>query len=127
VEASVTDVAGNTVTSSDIIVKDTLASITAKFDDADNILNTEEVQSVRLQGVVQNVENGQPITVTVSDSNNQSITLQTVVVAGAWSIDDVDLSAFADGNITVEAVTVDIAGNETTGTDSTGKIDTVPP
>uniref|UniRef100_UPI00148DC071 T1SS-143 repeat domain-containing protein n=1 Tax=Vibrio cyclitrophicus TaxID=47951 RepID=UPI00148DC071 len=127
VEASVTDVAGNTVTSSDIIVKDTLASITAKFDDADNILNTEEVQSVRLQGVVQNVENGQPITVTVSDSNNQSITLQTVVVAGAWSIDDVDLSAFADGNITVEAVTVDIAGNETTGTDSTGQIDTVPP
>ncbi|MFI3275055.1 Ig-like domain-containing protein [Vibrio sp.] len=127
VEASVTDVAGNTVTSSDTIVKDTLASITAEFDDADNILNTEEVQSVRLQGVVQNVEEGQPITVTVTDSNNQSITLQTVVVAGAWSIDDVDLSAFADGNITVEAVTVDIAGNETTGTDSTGQIDTVPP
>ncbi|TVU65845.1 RTX toxin [Vibrio atlanticus] len=127
VEASVTDVAGNTVTFSDTIVKDTLASITAEFDDADNILNTEEVQSVRLQGVVQNVENGQPITVTVTDSNNQSITLQTVVIAGAWSIDDVDLSAFADGNITVEAVTVDIAGNETTGTDSTGQINTVPP
>nr|WP_241904401.1 Ig-like domain-containing protein [Vibrio cyclitrophicus] len=127
VEASVTDVAGNTVTSSDTIVKDTLASITAEFDDADNILNTEEVQSVRLQGVVQNVENGQPITVTVTDSNNQSITLQTVVIAGAWSIDDVDLSAFADGNITVEVVTVDIAGNETTGTDSTGQINTVPP
>ncbi|MGR4998890.1 Ig-like domain-containing protein [Vibrio celticus] len=127
VEASVTDVAGNTVTSSDTIVKDTLASITAEFDDADNILNTEEVQSVRLQGVVLNVEDGQPITVTVTDSNNQSITLQTMVVAGAWSIDDVDLSAFADGNITVEAVTVDIAGNETTGTDSTGQIDTAPP
>ncbi|QLE95706.1 RTX toxin [Vibrio sp. Scap24] len=127
VEASVTDVAGNTVTSSDTIVKDTLASITAEFDDADNILNTEEVQSVRLQGVVQNVEDGQPITVTVTDSNNQSITLQTMVVAGAWIIDDVDLSAFADGNITVEAVTVDIAGNETTGTDSTGQIDTAPP
>ncbi|MFA0510896.1 MULTISPECIES: Ig-like domain-containing protein [unclassified Vibrio] len=127
VEASVTDVAGNTVTSSDTIVKDTLASITAEFDDADNILNTEEVKSVRLQGVVQNVEDGQTVDVTVTDSHNQSITLQTVVVAGAWSIDDVDLSAFADGNITVEAVTVDIAGNETTGTDSTGKIDTVPP
>ncbi|MCB5360345.1 T1SS-143 repeat domain-containing protein [Vibrio lentus] len=127
VEASVTDVAGNTVTSSDTIVKDTLASITAEFDDADNILNTEEVKSVRLQGVVQNVEDGQTVDVTVTDSNNQSITLQTVVVAGAWSIDDVDLSAFADGNITVEAVTVDIAGNETTGTDSTGQINTVPP
>ncbi|MEZ9314709.1 Ig-like domain-containing protein [Vibrio lentus] len=127
VEASVTDVAGNTVTSSDTIVKDTLASITAEFDDADNILNTEEVKSVRLQGVVQNVEDGQTVDVTVTDSNNQSITLQTVVVAGAWSIDDVDLSAFADGNITVEAVTVDIAGNETTGTDSTGQIDTAPP
>ncbi|MEZ9051379.1 Ig-like domain-containing protein [Vibrio sp. 10N.247.311.64] len=127
VEASVTDVAGNTVTSSDTIVKDTLASITAEFDDADNILNTEEVQSVRLQGVVQNVENGQPITVTVTDSNNQSITLQTAVIAGAWSIDDVDLSAFADGSITVEAVTVDIAGNEAKGTDNTAQINTVPP
>ncbi|MFA0147054.1 Ig-like domain-containing protein [Vibrio lentus] len=127
VEASVTDVAGNTVTSSDTIVKDTLASITAEFDDADNILNTEEVKSVRLQGVVQNVEDGQSVDVTVTDSNNQSITLQTVVVAGAWSIDDVDLSAFVDGNITIEAVTVDIAGNETTGTDSTGQINTVPP
>ncbi|MEZ9671680.1 Ig-like domain-containing protein [Vibrio lentus] len=127
VEASVTDVAGNTVTSSDTIVKDTLASITAEFDDADNILNTEEVKSVRLQGVVQNVEDGQTVDVTVTDSNNQSITLQTVVVAGAWSIDDVDLSAFVDGNITIEAVTVDIAGNETTGTDSTGQINTVPP
>ncbi|WP_106407400.1 Ig-like domain-containing protein [Vibrio lentus] len=127
VEASVTDVAGNTVISSDTIVKDTLASITAEFDDADNILNTEEVKSVRLQGVVQNVEDGQTVDVTVTDSNNQSITLQTVVVAGAWSIDDVDLSAFVDGNITIEAVTVDIAGNETTGTDSTGQINTVPP
>ncbi|MEZ9244162.1 Ig-like domain-containing protein [Vibrio lentus] len=127
VEASVTDVAGNTVTSSDTIVKDTLASITAEFDDADNILNTEEVKSVRLQGVVQNVEDGQTVDVTVTDSNNQSITLQTVVVAGAWSIDDVDLSAFVGGNITIEAVTVDIAGNETTGTDSTGQINTVPP
>ncbi|MEZ8640814.1 Ig-like domain-containing protein [Vibrio sp. NC2] len=127
VEASVTDVAGNKVTSSDTIVKDTLASITAEFDDADNILNTEEVKSVRLQGVVQNVEDGQTVDVTVTDSNNQSITLQTVVVAGAWSIDDVDLSAFADGNITVEAVTVDIAGNEASGTDSTAQINTVPP
>ncbi|MDH5926348.1 Ig-like domain-containing protein [Vibrio lentus] len=127
VEASVTDVAGNTVTSSDTIVKDTLASITAEFDDTDNILNTEEVKSVRLQGVVQNVEDGQTVDVTVTDSNNQSITLQTVVVAGAWSIDDVDLSAFVDGNITIEAVTVDIAGNETTGTDNTGQINTVPP
>nr|WP_133151835.1 Ig-like domain-containing protein [Vibrio splendidus] len=127
VEASVTDVAGNTVTSSDTIVKDTLASITAEFDDADNILNTEEVKSVRLQGVVQNVEDGQTVDVTVTDSNNQSITLQTVVVAGAWSIDDVDLSAFADGNITVEAVTVDIAGNEASGTDSTAQINTVSP
>nr|PMI92295.1 RTX toxin [Vibrio lentus] len=127
VEASVTDVAGNTVTSSDTIVKDTLASITAEFDDTDNIVNTEEVKSVRLQGVVQNVEDGQTVDVTVTDSNNQSITLQTVVVAGAWSIDDVDLSAFVDGNITIEAVTVDIAGNETTGTDSTGQINTVPP
>ncbi|WP_408063557.1 RTX toxin [Vibrio pelagius] len=126
VEASVTDIAGNTATSSDTIIKDTLANITVQVDDADNVLNSEEVTSADLSGVLQNVEDGRLVDVTITDRNNVVITLQTTIVLGKWIVEDVDLSSLADGPLLIRAETVDIAGNPASAT-NTVEIDTVPP
>ncbi len=37
--------------------------------------------------------------------------LTAAVVNGAWSVEGVDLTSFADGSITIEADTIDMASN----------------
>ncbi|UXA00540.1 RTX toxin [Vibrio splendidus] len=130
VVASTIDIAGNPTTATDTIVKDTLASITAAVDDGgDGVLNSFEIQSARFFGTVQNVEDGQTVNIRISDSTTNVIVLTATVVNGAWSVEGVDLTSFADGSITIEADTVDVAGNPTTAVNSSGveTIDTVSP
>ncbi|WP_061016508.1 RTX toxin [Vibrio splendidus] len=130
VVANTIDIAGNPTTATDIIVKDTLASITASVDDGgDGVLNSFEIQSAKFYGTVQNVEDGQTVNIRISDSTTNVIVLTATVVNGAWSVEGVDLTSFADGSITIEADTIDIAGNPATAVNSTGVIviDTVSP
>ncbi|UPR59729.1 RTX toxin [Vibrio sp. ED004] len=128
--ANTIDVAGNPTTATDTIIKDTLASITASVDDGgDGVLNSFEVQSAKFFGTVQNVENGQTVNIRISDSTTNVLVLTATIVNGAWSVEGVDLTSFADGSITVEADTIDIAGNPATAVNSAGVIviDTVSP
>ncbi|MCK8083935.1 RTX toxin [Vibrio sp. 1CM8B] len=130
VVANTIDIAGNPTTATDTIVKDTLASITASVDDGgDGVLNSFEIQSAKFFGIVQNVEDGQTVNIRISDSTTNVIVLTATVVNGAWSVEGVDLTSFADGSITIEADTIDIAGNPATAVNSTGVIviDTVSP
>lgn len=130
VVASTIDIAGNPTTAADTIVKDTLASITANVDDGgDGVLNSFEIQSAKFFGTVQNVEDGQTVNIRISDSTTNVIVLTATVVNGAWSVEDVDLTSFSDGSITIEADTIDIAGNPATAVNSAGVIviDTVSP
>ncbi|MEL0607741.1 RTX toxin [Vibrio echinoideorum] len=130
VVANIIDIAGNPTTATDTIVKDTLASITASVDDGgDGVLNSLEIQSAKFFGTVQNVEDGQTVNIRISDSTTNVIVLTATVVNGAWSVEGVDLTSFADGSITIEADTVDVAGNPTTAVNSSGveTIDTVSP
>ncbi|MCA2019200.1 Ig-like domain-containing protein, partial [Vibrio tritonius] len=69
---------------------------------------------VTLSGSVSNVEDGQTVELVVTDSNNQSVTVQATVQNGAYSV-DADLSNLADGTISVEATVSDSAGNSATG------------
>ncbi|MCA2019236.1 Ig-like domain-containing protein, partial [Vibrio tritonius] len=68
-----------------------------------------------LSGSVSNVENGQTVSLVVTDSTNQSVTVQATVQNGAFSV-DADLSNLADGTISVEATVSDAAGNTATDT-----------
>lgn len=130
VVASTIDLAGNPTSATDTIVKDTLASITAEVDDGgDNVLNSFEIQSARFFGTVANVEDGQAVTVTLTDSANNKLIVSTTVVNGEWSVDNIDLTGFVDGNINVQSETIDVAGNPAIAVNSSGQvsIDTVPP
>ncbi|MEZ9157687.1 RTX toxin [Vibrio lentus] len=130
VVTSTVDIAGNPTTATDTIVKDTLASITASVDDGgDGVLNSFEIQSAKFFGSVQNVEDGQTVNIRISDSSTNVIALTATVVNGAWSVEGVDLTSFADGSITIEADTIDVAGNPASAVNSAGVIiiDTVSP
>ncbi|MCF7493979.1 RTX toxin [Vibrio sp. L5-1] len=130
VVASTVDIAGNPTTATDTIVKDTLANITASVDDGgDGVLNSFEIQSAKFFGTVQNVEDGQTVNIRISDSTTNIIVLTATVVNGAWSVEGVDLTSFADGGIQIEAETVDVAGNPALAINTAGQIviDTVSP
>ncbi|NOJ08654.1 T1SS-143 repeat domain-containing protein [Vibrio splendidus] len=130
VVASTVDIAGNPTTATDTIVKDTLANITASVDDGgDGVLNSFEIQAAKFFGTVQNVEDGQTVNIRISDSTTNIIVLTATVVNGAWSVEGVDLTSFADGGIQIEAETVDVAGNPALAINTAGQIviDTVSP
>nr|WP_318520473.1 RTX toxin [Photobacterium leiognathi] len=113
VTTTATDIAGNTTSATDTITKDTLAEITANFDaNSDSFLNKSEIDAkTTLFGDVDFVEDNQPVKIKVTDNNGKTITLTTSVINGTWQIDDVDLSALAEGELTVTAEVIDIAGN----------------
>ncbi|WP_305425399.1 T1SS-143 repeat domain-containing protein [Photobacterium leiognathi] len=113
VTTTATDIAGNTTSATNTIIKDTLAEITANFEaNGDSFLNKAEIDAkTTLFGDVDFVEDNQPVTIKVTDNNGKTIPLTTSVINGAWQIDDVDLSALADGELTVTAEVIDIAGN----------------
>ncbi|MDF4951676.1 RTX toxin, partial [Vibrio parahaemolyticus] len=77
-------------------------------------LNQYEIATTRLEGTIENIEDGQRIQVTVTDSLGAVINLETVVTGGSWSLDDVDLSGLSEGTLTVVAESIDIAGNPAT-------------
>ncbi|KJG34632.1 RTX toxin [Photobacterium angustum] len=120
VTTTATDIAGNKTSATNTIIKDTLAEITANFEaNGDSFLNKAEIDAkTTLFGDVDFVEENQPVIVKVTDSNGKTITLTTTVISGAWQIDDVDLSALAEGKLTVTAEVIDVAGNPASTTNT---------
>ncbi|WP_338590257.1 adhesin [Shewanella khirikhana] len=116
--ASATDVAGNQASASVVHEKDTNARIFVWVADNDHVINAAEQSSVTVRGVVLNVENGQPITVTLSDGMGKSLTVTTVVTGNLWTIPNLDLTGFADGTLYVTADVSDVAGNPAHGENS---------
>ncbi|PSW66042.1 RTX toxin [Photobacterium leiognathi subsp. mandapamensis] len=117
--AEIVDIAGNPASATNTIIKDTLADISANFDGkGDEYLNRFEIPVTDLFGHVENVEDRQPVTITITDSNGVEKTYTTTVINGAWTIDDADLTALAEGELTVIADTIDIAGNPISASDT---------
>ena len=115
--AITSDFEGNIGTSTNTVVKDTLASVTIEFVDNDEVINSAEQQAVMVRGTVSNIENGQTITVTFSDGLGSERSFTTVVVAGAWQLSGVDLTGFGDGSVTATVSVEDLAGNQASATD----------
>lgn len=114
--AGVTDVAGNTASNSNIATKDTLAAIAVTFD-GDQLYSASEIGAVTLSGTVTNVENGQTVTVVVTDGvHSQSVT--AVVAGGAWQTTALNLTGYNEGTLTATASVMDVAGNTATNTDT---------
>ena len=96
----------------------------------DNVTNSSEVSAAAIVGTTANVEDGQTVTITVTDSAtpSESVTTTTTVSGNSFST-TIDLSALTDGEITATANVSDAAGNGATTSSSNEsiKIDTTPP
>ncbi|PKG65406.1 Ig-like domain-containing protein, partial [Pseudoalteromonas arctica] len=118
IEASVSDSAGNTTTLSEGATLDTNApsiNIDALMDTNDTTPNVSGTSSAA---------NGTIITVSFTDSNDITNTVQTTVTDGIWSVEaPVDL---AEGSYEVEASVTDGSGNTSTATEN-GVVDTTIP
>ncbi|MGR5543329.1 hypothetical protein ACPV5V_32730, partial [Vibrio campbellii] len=79
------DVAGNPAVNQTEIIKDTQAFISVDIDDGgDDVLNISERNDVRVFGAVSNIEDGQAVEVTLTDSEGSTLTFNTTVVDGQW-------------------------------------------
>ncbi|MEZ9161669.1 adhesin [Shewanella sp. 10N.286.55.A9] len=116
--AEVNDIAGNLASNSTQILVDTSAEISVEIIDNDGVINTTELSQVIIQGRVSNIEDGQLVTVTLTDDFNNSLTLTTTIINGVWSLAPQDLSAFDDGSLLVTAIAYDNAGNQAQGSTS---------
>ncbi|MCL1047788.1 Ig-like domain-containing protein, partial [Shewanella electrodiphila] len=110
-KALVVDIYGNPGFTSHTFSKDTLADITVEIIDNDGVLNAQEMTQVVFQGTVTNVEDGQTVTLTLTDNQGNSLTLNAIVTGGLWTLAPQDLSTFDDGSLLVTAEVTDIAGN----------------
>ncbi len=79
----------------------------------DNIINADEVTGVIIRGTVEDVEVGQPVTVTLLDQDGNRLTVTTVVLPGrVWEANFGDLTGkLVDGPLIIQADTQDAAGN----------------
>ncbi|WP_228768575.1 Ig-like domain-containing protein, partial [Shewanella sp. TC10] len=122
VTAEVSDIAGNPASAITQMPVDILADITIDVDTgSDTVINRFEMLRLNFSGQINDVEDGQTITITLTDSLNNQLTFNTTVVAGTWQIDDADVSSLVDGDINFTANTVDIAGNPASATTTVSK------
>ncbi|UWH26314.1 retention module-containing protein [Aeromonas veronii] len=88
---------------------------------SDNIINADEAAGVIIRGVVDDVEVGQPVTVTLIDQAGNSLTVTTVVLPGlVWEANFGDVTGkLVDGPLQIVANTQDQAGNNASDTGQT--------
>lgn len=88
---------------------------------SDNIINADEAAGVIIRGVVDDVEVGQPVTVTLIDQAGNSLTVTTVVLPGlVWEANFGDVTGkLVDGSLQIVANTQDQAGNNASDTGQT--------
>jgi len=122
--ASTVDQAGNPASITDTVEMDTLATVTAVFidpqqpDGVAGYLNQVEGDSASVSGTVTGVEDGQTVTVVISDGNGGSLTFDALVSGGIWQVDNQDLSTLQPGQLTLDAIVQDQAGNRATASDT---------
>jgi hypothetical protein len=93
-------------------------------------IDVTEADKVTLSGNIDPATESDPtqveVTYTITDSNGKTITATVTPAAdGSFSVDDLDLTSLADGELTIEVVLTDPVGNYTTYT-QTANIDSRP-
>ncbi|WP_421296702.1 type I secretion C-terminal target domain-containing protein, partial [Aeromonas sp. 604534] len=111
----VTDQAGNPASDKEEAILDSDNADLPSIDLAaigDGNLSVDEAKAVELKGTTSNVEDGQKVTLTVTDVNGKSVTFEATVSGGKFSTTvDLGASGLADGKFTVKADVTDQAGN----------------
>ncbi|MEW6993909.1 hypothetical protein AADZ84_06575, partial [Colwelliaceae bacterium MEBiC 14330] len=124
VVANTSDNSGNPATASTSFEKDTFAEITIQVDTGnDDVINLEEAPNVNIAGSVSGVEDGQTVTIVVTDQNDTSLEFTTLVVNNNWQISNANLSTLNDGQLTYTASVTDRNCNTAT-TSTTNNKDT---
>ncbi|MEC5398063.1 T1SS-143 repeat domain-containing protein [Uliginosibacterium sp. H1] len=113
VVATVTDFYGNSIAASDDTVVDTLAIINDDLVlNGGTLLNAVEVLDVDLRDSTAEIGAGRTIELVFRDGMGNTLAVSTTLAAdGSYEIDDIDLSALADGSIQIFAVSTDVPGN----------------
>ena len=110
------DVPGNLATLVTNIDKDTIAAIDIVFD-GEQPYQIRDLLALTLSGTVDNIEPGQQITVTVTDSVETVSVVTTVLADGTWQTPALNLLTFNNGPLEATATTSDLAGNPATDSD----------
>ncbi|WP_197275891.1 hypothetical protein, partial [Vibrio coralliirubri] len=85
----------------------------------DGNISVDEADEVTLSGTTTNVENGQTVTLTVTDSQGNTAQFTATVTDGAFSTTaDLTGKGLVDGAITVKADVTDTAGNAATDSEN---------
>ncbi|MEJ2911045.1 hypothetical protein, partial [Pseudoalteromonas sp. C12FD-1] len=86
---------------------------------ADGVINGNgESAAILVRGTVTDVEDGQTITVTISDGVNPPVEVEAIVQNGEYVTAPIDASALNDGTLTATASVSDVAGNPVSAQDS---------
>ncbi|MDC9527853.1 hypothetical protein PSH54_20480, partial [Pseudoalteromonas sp. Angola-30] len=126
--ATVSDIAGNIASDTDIATHDKTAvtSIEVATGD-DTVINTAEQENVVVSGVIEEADTSQTATVVFTDVNGDKVTVENVAINadGEWQIAATDISTLADGEITASVSALDVEGNLATNETSFTKDTTV--
>ncbi|MDE4175210.1 Calx-beta domain-containing protein [Phaeobacter sp. PT47_59] len=76
----------------------------------DDVVNGTEAGNLTLSGTSSLIEDGQSVTLTVTDSTSGSVSGTTSVSSNAWST-SIDVTGLADGALSVSATVTDQAGS----------------
>ena len=130
IHADVTDLAGNPAPeASKTVVLDNLAP-TIAIDATlagDNRVNAAEDNTFVVSGTTVGVENGQTVTVTLSDGSHPPVVTTATVSGGVWTATAADISGLTNGNITIHADVTDLAGNPAPEASKTVVLDNLAP
>jgi hypothetical protein len=108
-----TDTVGNSTVDATTLelTIDTIVNIDISIPiEGDNVINETEDQVVIISGTTIDVEDGQIVTITISDGT-MTISTTATVSAGSWSTTITDVSGLTNGPISVNADVADVAGN----------------
>ena len=130
-----TDSAGNSESTTQEITVDTSTTNSVNItdgnmSDADNVINAVEDNTISLSGSVEENSIINSLVITDSAGNSINIDIEDVVydaTSGLYSIVDVDVSSLGDGELTTSITSTDVAGNESTSTDTITKDATATP
>ncbi|MEE2635201.1 hypothetical protein DD556_17600 [Phaeobacter sp. JL2872] len=124
-----TDTVGNAATAvTDSATKDTTAP-GIDFDSplaGDDLVGATEAAATTISGTTADLADGQTVTVVVTDSSSDTVTGTATTSGNAWSL-EMDLSALADGALSLTADVDDTAGNPATQATASLTKDSVAP
>ncbi len=91
------------------------------LDGGDGYENRFETPAVTITGTTTEIRDGIAVTVTVSDINGKTVTVNGTIDNDAYQIQNVNLTALAEGELIAEAVVTDSLGQSISATDDTIK------